>query len=70
MYQHLILLYTVIQAIFNNIVYTVLNTLLYTVQYTSLYTVQFTALDDIFHTNNKVTGRFNLIPKKKLFSFL
>ena len=47
--------------------YTVLNTLLYTVLYTSLYTVWFTILDDILYTNNKVTGRSNLILKKQLF---
>jgi hypothetical protein len=67
MYHHLILLYTVILAIFNNIVYTVGNTLLYTVLYTSPYFVRFTVLDDILYTNNKVTDRSDLIPKKHFF---
>lgn len=47
--------------------YTVVNTLLYTVLYTSLYFVRFTVLDDILYTNNKVTGRSDLIPKKHFF---
>jgi hypothetical protein len=41
-----------------------MNTLLYTVLYTSLYFVRFTVLVDILYTNNKVTGRSDLIPKK------
>ena len=44
--------------------YTVVNTLMYTVLYTSMYFVQFTVLDDILYTNNKVTGKSDLIPKK------
>ena len=47
--------------------YTLVNTVLYTVLYNSLYFVRFTVLDDILYTNNKVTGRSDLIPKKLFF---
>ena len=47
--------------------YTVLNNLPYTVLYTSLHTVPFTVLYDILYTNNKVTGRSDLIPEKHFF---